>query len=359
MLFYLALLLLVAAPFLTLLRNLHRFCLLEAIDRSGADLLTSGKDVGFYDIMIAVIRRRIRIHLRQNLDPNISITWNQYQWANTPHPMGTLSKDWEGVAEAALSSTRRLIQHFKTWSETGEEMQLYLFIQSIVLSTLLHIFFGLPATPTNVEDVAWIVEKTLRTDDRQQETMSPPDSAPLLRRLVKPSPNPAGVFVLLSATQRLTLGAVCTLEAKREKLSFLRRARALLHNPMSPEPDVTRLVENVKRSNPPIQFVCGGLSLGFPSTHNTRPVCFFIPVDILPPSPCIPGPDGSCISWLHKIALLDRPVPCGGEEWATRATAIILSAIETEVRNANLTVDGDGYSPEAWEDWVLRRLRLG
>jgi len=158
--------------------------------------------------------------------------------------------------------------------------------------------------------------------------------------------------------QRIILAAVCLLEARGENTRFLRWAGTLLRHPASPELDVTRLVKNTKRSHPPFQSIHGILPLRFPPLRWTYNINFIVPVDSIPPSVCIPCPDGTCLSWLHKAGLPGQP-ECGSDEWLIRATAIILSAVEAEIRNACFTVDADGHDPEAWEDWVLRRLRVG
>lgn len=344
------LLLLFATLLLVLSDKLHHICLLEVSDRSAAHLLLDGRGIRLADVVLAIFRGHIRVRLCQELDPDISMDREEYRTANTSHPPGSLTQDWEAVTDAAIFSTKQIIQHFKDHSNPDEEINLYLFIQSVILSTYLRLFFSLPATPTNIEDVVWIVGKTWKTPKRQKGSMSSPE----LSRLVKPSPNPRGVFALLSVTQRLVLAAMCTLERKGEKIPFLRQAGALLRHPISPEPGLAQLVEEVKRLNPPVQFVRGGLSL---PRSNSCSADFIIPTDLLPPSPCVPGPDGSCSSWLHKAALPDQPA-CDSGEWLIRATTIILSAIETEIRQANLTVDGDEQGTEAWEDWVLRRSRV-
>jgi hypothetical protein len=339
---------------LVLLWVLHHLCLLEAADRFGAHLLLAdGGDAVLFNIAVATLRGSIRIRLSQEPDPLISLTREEYESASASHPPGPLPQDWEAVTDAALSATRQLIRHFKHTRGPDDETRLYIFIQSVILSTFLRLFFHLQTTPTNIEDVLWIAGETWRAGDSRKDTMPSLE----LHRLVKPSPNPSGVFALLSTTERLILATICTLEGRGENIPFLRRASALLRNPISPEPDVTRLVEKVKRTNPPIQLIHGRLSMGSLPFHGSHSMDIHIPVDVLPSSACIFDQDGSCISWIHKA--LPSQLACGGENWLTHATAIILSAIVTEIRQANLTIDADGYDPEAWEDWVLRRLRVG
>lgn len=348
MYFHVILLFLAVIIFLALLRGGHRLCLLEAINRSGADLLMDGEDVGFSSIIIAVLHGSIGIRLRQELDTDISITWKEFRSADTSHP--PLTEDWEAVRDAALSSTRQLLG----CRDPDEETPLDFFIQSVVLSTLLHLFFGLPATPANTEEVTWIVGKTWRTDDCHQDSMLSPE----LFQLLKSSQNPSGVFALLSTARRLILAAACTLEFRDDKIRFLRRAATLLCHPISPEPGVTRLVEKTKNTNPPVQLVHGVFRLGsFPFCGIDSEVGFLVPADLLPPSACILGPNGGCISWLHKAALPGQP-GCGGEQWLIHTTTIILSAIEMEIRRARLTIDENEHGSEAWEEWILRRLRV-
>ena len=335
-----------------LLINFHRLCLLEAVDKRGAELLMKGADIGILEIITAVFQENVRIHPHQKLDPHTSITQKEYQLADTPHPPTPLEEDWAAVADAALSSTKEVITHFKYHQNSpGDEMQLCLFIQSIVLGTFLHLFFRLPVTPTSIDDVVWIANDTLQMDDRRRD----PASSPELSRLIKPSPNPFGVFPVLFATQRLILAAICTRELEGGKISFLRRAGTLLRNPTSTEREVGGFVEKIKQSNPPIQFVRGCLSFG--GTQNN--IDFFVPIDLLPLSSCITGLNGSCASWLHKAALLPGQSECGGDGWLVHLTAIVLSAIETEIRQAHLAVDGDKHGSEAWEEWTIRRLRVG
>lgn len=324
--------LLIAILFLVLLRGVHHLCLLEAFNRSGSDLLMDGEKIGFSNMIIAVLRGNVGIRLYQELDPNISMTWKEYQWANTSHP--PLTDDWEAVTDAALSSTKQILHS----RGPDEETPLHSFIQSVVLSTFLRIFFSLPTTPANTEEVRWIAGKTC-----QESTMSPE-----LSRLVKSSRNPSGVFAPLSTTRRLILAAICNLESGNGKIPFLRQAGTLLRHPISPEPVVTRLVEKVRNSHPPVQLVRGDLPWG-PG--------FLIPVELLPPTACILGPDGGCTSWLHKAALPGQP-ECSGRKWLVHTTTIILSAIETEIRRGYLTIDGSESGWENWEDWVLRRLRV-
>ena len=346
--------LLFAILLLSLARNLHRFCLLEATDSCGAKLLMDCPgNIGLSNILIALLRGNIRTRLFQEVDPDISITQKECQSANISHPTNLLAEDWQTVANAALSSARQMIQHFEDNGSAGGT-PLPLFIRSVIMATLLHLFFGIPTTPANIEDVVWIIGEPQRADAFQPYSM--PQE---LFRLVKPSPDPSGIFPLLSTIQRLVLAAICTMECKGEKIHFLRQAGALLNHPISPEPDITKLVEEVRRSNPPIQLIRGRYPLGPFPFCGTFNIDFFIPVEILPPSACILSPDGSCTSWLHKAAVPGQPA-CGSEKWLTHATAIILSAVETEIRQACLTIDGDTHGPDsAWEDWVLRRLRVG
>ncbi|KAF9792588.1 hypothetical protein BJ322DRAFT_1016313 [Thelephora terrestris] len=348
--FFASLLFLLVTLFLLLWAKLHRICVLEVSDRSAAHLLMDDSDIRLANVVLAIFRGHIRFRLCKELDPDISMDREEYRSANTFHPPGSLTQDWAAMTHAALCSTKQIIKHSKDYSSIDGEINLRLFIQSVILSTFLHLFFDLPATPTNIEDVVWIVSETRQAKNQGQQACI---SSPELSRLAKSSPNPRGVFALLSVMQSLVLAAVCTLEPKGEKIPFLRQAGILLLDPISPERGVAQLVEKVKRSNPPVQFIRGRLPLPLSISCNMD---FFIPTDLLPPSPCIPGPDGRCASWLHKAALPDRPA-CG-EEWLIHATTIILSAIETQIRQAHLTVDGDRQGPEAWEDWVLRRSRV-
>jgi len=342
---------------LMFLGGLHHLFILEATDRCSATLLLHNSgNVGLSNIITAIFRGIIKVHFYQGMDVNISIHCQEYDSADKPHPPDPLSQDWEEVTGAALSSTREVIHQFKRTHGSDEDTCLHKFIQSVTLSTFLYIFFRIPITSTNIEEVDWIVNNSWRMGDYWQ---GPIGNLPELARLVKPSPNPSGVFAILLATERLVLAAVCNLETRGENIRFLRRAGTLLRHPTSPELDVTRLVEKIKRSHPPFQSVHGILPLRSSPLRWTCSVKFFIPVDAIPPSACIlPGPDGTCHSWLHKADLPGQPA-CGGNEWLVRAAAIILSAIEVEIRKANLTVDGDDHDPEAWEDWVLRRLRVG
>lgn len=342
------LLFIVGVLFLALLRSMHRLCVLEAIDRSGAGILMDEEGVRFSNLIIAVLRRSIGIRFCQEFDTDISITSKEYLSANASHP--PLIEDWEAVRDAALSSTQ---QHL-CCRDPDEETPLHLFIQSVILSTFLRLFFNLPTTVANTQDVMWISSETLRADDRCRESVLSPD----LFRLVKSSQNPSGVLALLSATKRVTLATVCTVESGSEKIPHLRRAQSLLRDPISPEPGVTRLVEKIKKSNPPVQVVQGGLALGPSPFYGTHEVDFVVPIDLLLPPTCITGSDGGCVSWLHKAALAGQQ-DCKGEEWFIKTTAIILSAIETEIRRGYLTIDGDKYGSDAvWEGWILRRLRV-
>ena len=342
--FYTILIFLAATLFLALLRSIRRLCIVEAAERSGADLLMDGENVGWSSTVIAVLRGRISIGLSQELDTDVSITWLAYRAADTSHT--PLTEDWEEVRDIALSSTRQLLE----CRDPDEDTPLRLFIRSVVLSTLLRLFFRLPTTSANTEEVMWIADKARWTNGRHQ-------ISPELSRLLKSSQNPSGVIALLSTIERVTLAAICTLETGDEKLRFLRRAGTHLRDPNSPQPGVIRLVEKVKKCNPPVQSVHGGVLLGSFPLCGTSEVDFFVPVDLIPPSPCIIGSDGACYSWLHKAGLPGRP-ECGGEEWLIQTTAIILSSIETEMRRSHLTIDGDEHKPEEWEEWTVRRLRV-
>jgi len=350
MLFYAIILFLFFTAILALRGNRRNLFILEGTEKSGATLLVDGGNAGLLEITSAIIRGQIRLRLYREMDANLSIHRHAYKLADTTHPPTPLIQDWEEVKEAALSSTREAVQRFKRCSSSDMNMNLGLFIQSVVLSTLLHLFFQLPITSTSIEDVVWIVDKTWRTE----ESLNPHE----LRRMTKPSPNPSGVFALFLAMQRTILAGVCTLECRRDHIRFLRQAKTHLNDPTSPEPNVIRLVEKTKESHPPIQSVHGRLSIGPLPLDWTFNLDFFIPVDSLPHSGCIPGPDGVCEAWLHKIPLPGQST-CEGDIWFTRASAIILSAIETEIRWAGLVVDRDECDPEEWEEWVLRRLRVG
>ena len=355
MLFYLILLLFFAVLIVTLSKRPHHLFTLEATDNSGATLILGGKNVGLFDAITAAFRGGIKAHLHREMDTNISIPHMAYRLANTSHP--PLTQDWEETATAALSSTRELIEYFKRSTGPDEAIHLYPFIQSITLLTFLRLFFRLPITFTNIQEVLWIVGGSPQTDGCCQEFVGDPVD---LRHLIKSSPNPCGVLAVLSATQRLVLSALCLLERQRDNIHFIRQAKVLLQHPASSGSEVIQLVQGTLESHPPVQSVCGGirLSLGHLPLHHTYGVDSFIPIDALPLSSCIMGPDGACISWLHKAALPGQP-GCGGRAWLIRATAIILSAVETGIRQANLTIDGDNHDPEAWEEWDLRRLRVG
>lgn len=331
---------------LVMMRRIYHLCL-EAVNRSGADLLMDNENISFSSVIIALLRGEIGIRFYQELDADISITWKAYQSASTSHP--PLTEDWKAVTEAALSSTRQLLQ----CRDPDEVTPLHVFIHSVVLSTFLYLFFHLPITPMNTEVVMWIASKTWRTDDHQQDTMLFPE----LSRLIKSSQNPSGVFALLSTTRRLLLATACTLESRGKKIHFLRRAETLLRDPISPEPGVTRLVERAMRSNPPVQFVRGGFPLGPFAFYGTNEMEILIPIDLVSGSACILGSDGGCISWLHKAALPSK-TECGGEQWLVRTATIILSAIETELRQACLIIDENERGSEEWEEWIVRRLRV-
>lgn len=338
-----------------LLHNIHNFVTIEAVDDTGAAQLMDGGSVNLSDAIVAALGHRIKFHSYQGVDPNLSLPGPYHKLAHSSHSTEALTQDWEELTQAALSATREVIRDFKHVHGSEEAIKLSLFTQSVTLSTLLSVFFRLPITPTTVEDVIWIVNNTWRTEECWEEHIGNPHN---LYRLAKSSPNPSGIFTLLSTIQRLILASICTIEQRGENIEFIRRAGNLLHHPTTPEPDVTRFVEKVKQLHPPIQSIHGTLSLsGLPSLLTCK-VGFLVPVDSLPPSACLPGPDGACLSWLHKAAL-PGSLGCGGDEWLVRVTTIILSAIETEIRNARLTVDGDERDPEDWEEWVLRRLRVG
>lgn len=338
-----------------LLRNAHNLIVIEAVDDTGATLLMDGGSVGLSDVVIAALRHRIRICSYKGVDPNLSLPCPCHKSAHSSHSVEALTQDWEELTRSALSATREVIRGFKHIHGSEEAMQLSPFTQSVTLSTLLHMFFRLPIVPATVEDVIWIVNNTWRTEDCWEEHIGNPHS---LYRLVKSSPNPSGVFTLLSTIQRLILASICTIEQRGENIKFIRRAGTLLHHPAAPEPDVTQFVEQVKQIHPPIQSIHGTLSLSGLPLFLPCKVGFLVPLDSLPSSACLPGPDGACLSWLHKAAL-PGSLGCGGDEWLTRVTTIILSAIETEIRDARLTVDEDEHDPEDWEEWVLRRLRVG
>jgi len=351
MLVYVTLLLFFAILMLALL---GRFATLEATDGPGAALILDGRNIGLFNITIAILRGGIRVRLFRGIDTNVSIPGNVYTLSDTYHP--PLAQGWGEMTDAALSSTRAAIQHFKSCSAGPDEViHLYQFIQWITVLTFLHRFFHLPISPTNIQEVAWIIGKSWQMGSCCQDFIEDPTE---LRPLLKSSPNPSGILALLSATQRVVLSAVCLLEHRRDNIGFLRQARVLLENPASSGSEVTRLVEKVIRSHPPVQSIHGTLSLGWLPLRWAYDVDFLIPIDALPQSICLIGPDGACASWLHKAGLPAQPA-CDGRAWLTRATAIILSAIETEIRQAGLTIDEDENDPDAWEDWVLRRLRVG
>ena len=349
----LILLLLPVIPVSVLLNKFHNLFVLEAIDNAGAAALLRCKNIS--DIVAAILHRKIKIRFYKGVDPDISLSRQAYTFSESPHHLDPLLQDPGEVKDAALSATRGAIHHFMCAHDPDQDTSLYLFIRSVTLSTLLHVFFRLPITSTNIEDTIWIASNTWQLENCWEEPVSGLHD---LYRLVKPSPNPSGVFAVLLTMQRLILAAICTLEHRGEVIPFVRRAGSLLRHPTAPEPGVTQLVEKIRRSNPPIQTIHGRLSLRCLPLPWACNIEFLIPVDSLPSSTCTLGPDGTCLSWLHK-ATLPSPTPeCGGEKWVVHTTAIILSAIETEIRNAGLTVDGDGRDPEAWEEWALRRLRI-
>lgn len=327
------------------LLNIRRCIILEATDGFDAGLL-DGRDVGFLDAITAAFRGKIKAHIHGEMDSNVSIPHLAYRSANTNHP--PLAQAWEETAAAAVSSTRELIDNFKHSTGPDEVLNLDRFIRCVTLLTFLRIFFRLPIDHTKVQEVVWIIGESLQTDGCWKDFVQDPLG---LCRLVRSPPNPSGVFAVLSTTQRLVLSALCLLEHRRDTIQLIRQARDLLQHPASSGSAVIELVGGTLRSHPPVQSVrgCVRLSLGY--------IEFSIPVDILPPSACIIGPDGGCISWLHKAALPSQP-ECGGREWLIRTAAVILSAVKTEIRQAGLTVDGDEHDPEAWEQWALRRLRV-
>jgi hypothetical protein len=323
---------------LSLLHNLHRLCLLEATDRFGAKILMDSGNIGLLSIAIATFYGSIRIRLREEPNPNISLTREEYESANTSHPPGPLP---HVVKAAALAATKQLIGHY-FGSDRDDKIPLYLFIRWVVLSTFLRSFFD-PATPTNIEHTAWDVIGTQPMGDWRGSPLS---------KLIEPSQNPSGVFALLSTPERLILVAICT---EGRDLEFLRQARDLLAHPTSPESEVIRLVEGIRRSIQPIQFIHDRRPVGSLLFQNrAHEMDVRIPVGFLPPSDCIQDQDGSCISWLHKAQ--PGQLGCGGEGWLVHATAITLSAIVTGIRDRNLAVDGD--DSEAWEDRVLRKSRV-
>lgn len=349
MLFYVALSLFFPISMLVLL---SKFCSLEATDDSGAALLLDGGSVGISQTITAVLYGKIKIHFSQGADTSISIPSDVYRTANACHP--PLAQDWGEAVDAAISSTKQAIQQLKHSTGPDEDTHLYPFIKCITLMTFLHLFIRVPITPTNVQEVTWIVEKSWQTGGCCQDIIEDPAE---LHRLLKSSPNPSGILPLLVATQRLVLSGVCLLEHQKGTITFLRQARVLLENPTSSGSEVTRRIEKLIQSHPPVQSIHGKVSLGRLPFHRTYNVDFFIPIEALPQSVCLVGPDGACASWIHKATLPGQPA-CNGRAWLTHATAIILSAIETEIRQAGLTIDKDEHDPNAWEDWVLRRLRV-
>ena len=321
MLLSLVLLLFVVLIFV-MLNNLHNLLILEALDTTGAALILDGRNLRFPDLVTAVVRRRIRVRLYEDVDSNVSLPCEAYESADSSHSPDP--QDWEKLKDAALSATREVIRQFER-VHGSDGAPLYPLIQTVTLSTILHLFFQLSTTSTNIEDVVWIVSNTWRTDGCWKE---PIGNFHDLYRLVKPWPNPSGMFAVLSAIQRLILAAICTLEHQEENIQFIRRAGTLLRHPTDSDTYVTRLVEGVKRSNPPIQSVHGRLSLRCLPLPWPCDINFFIPIDSLPPSDCRIGPDGVCLSWLHKAALPGPPA-CGGDKWLVHATTIILSAVDT------------------------------
>ena len=351
MLFYVALLVL----FILSMLLLSRFVLLEALsDGPGAALILDGGSFGLFNATTAALHGRINLHLYQEVDTNVSIPRKGYTLANACHP--PLAQGWRETTEAALAATKAVIQHLRHSTGPDEVMRLNPLIQSITLLTLLRLFFRLPINPMNAQEAVWIIEKSWEMDGCWEDSEFVEYPAEL-HRLTKSSPNPSGVLTLLSATHRLVLSAVCLLEHQGDNLRFLRQAALLLQNPSSSGSEVVEFVGKALRSHPPIQSVHGTFPLFRLPSHSTCDVNFFIPVNTLPHSACIIGPDGGCISWLHK-ALPSQP-PCGGMTWLIRTTAIILSAIETEIRQARLTIDGEEGAPEAWEEWTVRKMRVG
>lgn len=350
--FYVVLSLLMATSMLVFL---SKFCILEATDASSAALILDGGNIGPLGIGIAILRRRIKARLSRSMDPDVSLPINAHGLANTSHP--PLEQGWGGAAEAAVSSAKGAIWYLEHSTGPNEVISLYSFVQSVTLLTLLRIFLQLPVTPANVQEVVWIIGRSWQTGSCWRAQDLTEDHFEL-RRLIKSSKNPYGIFALLLTTQRVVLSVVCLLEHPKEDVPFIRQARALLRSPNSSGSEAIQRVDKILHSHPPIQSVHGRLSLRLP-LHQTYDVKFFIPVDILPLSACTVGPDGTCVSWIHKTALPDQST-CGGRAWLVRTAAIILSAIETELRQAGLVVDpGDGHNPEVWEGWVLRRLRVG
>lgn len=353
MLFYPILFLLFVLVIVLSFRHLF---VLEATDRFGAALILEGKNVGLSDAVAAAFRGGIRAHPRREIDTDISISHMEYMVADAAHP--PLAQDWGETAAAALSSTRELVEYFKGSTGPDEVIRLDRFTRCVTLLTFLRLFFRLPITHAGgVQEVVWIIGKSWQMDGCWKDFIKDPVG---LRHLVKSSPNPSGVLAVLSATQRLVLSALCLLEHRRDNIQTIRQAKALLQYPSSSGSAVVQLVEKTLQSYPPVQSVNGGVrfSLGRLPLHRTHGVDFFIPVDTLPPSDCFVGPDGTCISWLHKAALPGQS-GCDGRAWLVRTAAIILSAVKTEIRQANLTIDGDGHDPEAWEEWILRRSRVG
>jgi len=351
MIFYVVLFLLFVT---SMLKLLSKFCVLEATDRSGAALILGGGDVGFFDVVATTLHGGIKARLSRGVDTNTSVSSTAHRLSsNAFHP--PLAQDWGETRRAAISSTVEVIQHFKHSTGPDEIVHLYPFIQSVTLLTFMRLFLPPPIVPTNAQEAVQIIGKSWKTGGRHQDFIEDPAE---LCRLVDPSPNRPGMLILLSATQRLILSAVCLLERQNDIIHFVRQAKDLLQHPASSGSEVSRLVEKTLQSHPPIQSVHGRLSFGRLSLCQTHEVNFSIPVDTLPLSTCIMGPDESCASCHHK-ATLPGPPECSGREWLVHATAIILSAIETEIREARLTVDsGDRHDPEAWEGWVLRRLRV-
>lgn len=345
-------------PFLLFIASipklLSKFCVLEATERSGVALILDGGNVRFLDIVANILHGGIKARLSREVDTGISVPSNTYRLSNAPHP--PLGQDWGEIARAAASSTKEVIQSVEDSNDPDKVINLYLFIQCVTLLTFPHLFFLPPTVPTNVQEVARVIGKSWKAGGRQQDLIE--DSAEL-RRLINSSPNPSGIFILLSAMQRLILSAVCLLEHEKGTIEFLRQARVLLKNPAPPGSEASHFVEEIIRSHPPVQSIHGKLSLGWLPLRWTYDVDFLIPVDVVPQSTCLMGPDGACASCLHKAALPGPPV-CSGREWLVHAAAIILSAIQTEIRSARLIVDsGDRRDLEAWEDWVLQRLRVG
>jgi len=162
MLFYVMLLFFSVALVLTLLHNLHRLFALEATSRCGGTILLDGSgNVGLSDIVAAIFHSKIKLCFYRGVDANTSIPFQTYKSAKAPHP--PVAQDWENFTDAALSSTREVTRNFKHNHDPYDGIRLYTFIQLVGLSTILRIFFHLPVTPTNMEEVVWIVTNAWQT----------------------------------------------------------------------------------------------------------------------------------------------------------------------------------------------------